>query len=478
MNPQPTAPNPPFLARFDALGAVDAAGLSVSPCSILVEWSRRQGAGFSARVLAVGHPNDVGRHEAARSSVLRVIPRPNAILIPGLVNAHTHLDLTHIGPQPHDPARGFMPWVELIRARRETEPARIAQSVRRGIELSLAGGTVAIGDIAGAPRGQMTLEPWRILRQSPLVGVSWLEFFGIGRGQARSEEMLDRMKPEIEEAAAGGVVGGGVRIGLQPHAPNTVAREVYFKAIAQAVGLGHAASLSTHLAETPEEHEFIARGCGPQRELLESLGLWDDSILNDLGKGLHPVEHLEGVLASRPFTVAHVNDANDATIQILARTRTRVVYCPRAASYFGAPSHFGPHRYREMLAAGICVALGTDSVVNLPPETGGLPAEIPTGRGMSILDEMRFLHARDGTSPNDLLRMGTINGAKSLGLDPGAFVLKAGNPLAGLVAVPVAGQTSVGRDSGDLVRQVVSGSTAPELLFAGIPSVCTGGGKE
>ena len=93
------------------------------------------------------------------------------------------------------PRPGAAAWIAADRSE------RIAASVRRGIELSLAAGTVAVGDIAGAVRGHITLEPWRILRDSPLVGVSWLEFFAIGFGQARAEHMLDRMKPEIEAAA-------------------------------------------------------------------------------------------------------------------------------------------------------------------------------------------------------------------------------------------------------------------------------------
>ncbi len=466
MSAQPTTSVRPLLLRIDALGAVDATGLSVSPCSVLVEFADRPGSIFPARTLAVGLPREIDQHEASHSPALRTVSRPNAVLIPGLVNAHTHLDLTHIGPQPHDPAAGFIPWVDMIRNRREIEPERIAASVRRGIALSLAAGTVAVGDIAGAIRGHITLEPWRILRQSTLLGVSWLEFFAIGTGQARAEAMLDRMRPEIEAAAR---ESGGVRIGLQPHAPNTVARDVYFKAIAQALTLGHAAPLSTHLAETPEEHEFIAGARGPQRELLEALGIWDDSILKDIGKGKSPAQHLESVLAAQPFTVAHVNDADDAAIDILARTNTRVVYCPRASAYFGAERHFGSHRYRDMLRAGVCVAIGTDSVVNLPPEAGRLPTDaaiptLPAGRGMSILDEMRFLYARDGTPPLELMRMATVNGARALGLNAAAFQIRGGDPIAGLIAVPVSAGLATS-NPGDLLERILLGTGLPELLF-------------
>jgi aminodeoxyfutalosine deaminase len=460
MSPQPTSSHHPTIVRFDGAGVLDAHGVAVAPGSLLVEFADRPGSIFPARVLAVGRPADVDRHEAGRARALRTVSRPNAVLIPGLVNAHTHLDLTHIGPQPHDPDRGFMPWIDMIRTRRETDPARIAASVQRGIKLSLAAGTVAVGDIAGAVRAQMTFQPWQTLRGSRLLAVSWLEFFGIGKGEIRSGEMLERLRGELHAAAA---ANSRVRIGLQPHAPNTVARSVYARAVEIATTLGHAAAISTHLAESPEEHRFVSEAAGPQRELLESLGLWDDSIPADLGRGLHPVRHMEPVLAQTPFTVAHVNDATDEAIAILAKTGTRVVYCPRASAYFGAERHFGPHRYRDMLAAGVCVALGTDSIVNLPPEAGRLPTEGSSGRGMSILDEMRFLYARDGTNPLDLLRMATSSGAAALGMPTEAFGFTPGNPLAGLVAVTKQGEPPT---PSELPTWVLSGIGQSELLFA------------
>lgn len=470
MSPQTTsshAPKParPRVVRFDGGAVLDAHGTFAAPGSLLVEFADRPGSIFPARVLAVGRPGDVDAHEASRASDLKTISRPDAVLIPGLVNAHTHMDLTHIGPQPHDPAAGFMPWIDMIRTRRETEPERIAASVRRGIELSLAAGTVAVGDIAGAVRAQMTFQPWETLRKSPLIGVSWLEFFGIGKGIARSQEMLARLTPEIITAAH---ADPRVRLGLQPHAPNTVARSVYAAAIALASKLGHHAPISTHLAESPEEREFVAKADGPQRQLLEMLGLWNESIPADLGQGRTPVEHLRPLLEQTPFTVAHVNHADEAAIETLAATRTRVVYCPRASAYFGAERHFSQHRYRDMLAAGICVALGTDSVVNLPPVAGATPRD--GGRGMSILDEMRFLQHRDGTPPLDLLRMGTTNGARALGLPDAAFRFATGEPLAGLVGV---GVSSTSDHPASVAGRMIKEGNVPELLFASIFSDST-----
>ncbi len=425
------------ITRYEALAAVDAAGFEVAPASLLVE--RLEGRGI--RLLAAGTPEQTRGHPAWGHA--RVVSLPRSVLIPGLVNAHTHLDLTHIGPRPFEASGGLVGWVGMIGQQRHVASDAIAASVRRGIELSLAGGTVAVGDIAGAPLGRPSLAPFRALAESRLAGVSFLEFFGIGNRLAASMEGLGGVLDSFPSE------GDRVRLGLQPHAPNTIDLALYRYAAEEAVRRG--LPLCTHLAETPEEREFVARGTGPQRVMLERLGIWDESILEHVGKGLHPVEHLAGVLGAAPFLVAHVNDCDDAAIRTLARTGTSVAYCPRASAYFGAERHFGPHRYREMLSAGINVALGTDSIVNLPAGAAG-------SAGMSILDEMRFLHRRDGTDARLLLAMGTVNGARALGLEAGAFTFGAGGELAGLVSVEVEG-------SADSYGRAILESDAPARLL-------------
>jgi len=154
-----------------------------------------------------------------------------------------------------------------------------------------------------------------------------------------------------------------------------------------------------------------------------------------------------------------VNDADDAAIGMLACTRTTVAYCPRASDYFGATRSFGPHRYREMISAGINVALGTDSLVNLPTA-----AALAANGGMSILDEMRYLYRRDHTDPVTLLKMGTLNGAQALGLNPWLFRFEGngagGHYIAGLVAV----ETVPSTDASPPARLVMESRSPPSLL--------------
>lgn len=428
-------PTPNHTIRVNAPAIADAQSGVIEHASIVL---RATIAGY--QILASGQHAQVDsqlQQMAQADTTLDSIPEltlHDRVIIPALVNAHTHLDLSHIGPIAHDPGEGFVKWVDIIRANRKDDDHAIREAVALGIEFSLAGGSIAVGDIAGAPAGRITDAPAHELADSPIFGVSYLEFFGIGKTAPGAIKKIEHYLRETYPESAKAIAGKGVQIGLQPHAPNTVDRSVYRWACAAA----HSRSmpLSTHLAETPEERQFIAAGTGPQRELLERLGVWDDSILDHIGHGHHPVEHLREILDAgkehAPMLVAHVNDATDEAIAILALTNTAVAYCSRASEYFGAATHFGPHRYQDMLAAGIRVCLGTDSIVNLD-----------TPDRISILDEIRLLARRDGTDSKSLLAMGTTNGAIALGLDEDRFTLAAGTLPFGLLALPIKpGQTN------------------------------------
>lgn len=369
------------------------------------------------------------------------------VILPALVNAHTHLDLSHIGPRPHTPGEGFVSWVDMIRANRAVEDDEIAACTRIGIQKSINGGVIAVGDIAGAPQGRLCTAPAMTLADSPLSGVSYLEYFGIGKTAASTVRRLSEFLRSHAPALCEALHPKSVRLGLQPHATNTIDLGVYqwSARAAQALGL----PVSTHLAETPEEHEFIEHGTGDQRAMLERFGVWDKSVLDHVGKGKSPIEHLIDVLATQNFLAAHVNDADDRGIEVLQSTGTHVAYCPRASAYFGAADHFGPHRYRDMLDAGVNVCLGTDSIVNLD-----------TPDRISVLDDMRHLYQSGDRDTQSLLAMGTINGAKALGLDADQFRIRSNQQTRGLVAVHIQSQSSINPWS-----QVLQQENAPSWLL-------------
>ncbi len=423
---QPTVPSP---VRVNAALVADA-NQSHSPGSLLLT-----PVDGSWKVAAIGSPDQLNAQIAANKfpAPSTTHDLPDRIIIPALINAHTHLDLTHIGPYPHDPNKGFVPWLDMIRANRLIDDNAITESVNLGITKSLAGGTIAVGDIAGAPNAVLKDIPIRTLANSPMLGTSYLEFFGIGTTastitttlQTYLDNHLQSIQQELEST--------GVTFGLSPHATNTISIAVY--QWAAKVAKQYNIPLSTHLAETLEEREFISKGTGTQRGFLERFGVWDDSILNEIGKDEHPITHLLPVLEQLPILCAHVNDAPTGadpdnafgnTIEQLAQTQTSVAYCPRAHTYFGHYNTLGPHPFEQMLKAGINVCLGTDSIVNLDT-----PDRITT------LDDIRLLSTRDQTSMHTLLQMTTTNPAKALNLNPTQFTLTEGTSPAGLLTLPI-----------------------------------------
>lgn len=310
------------------------------------------------------------------------------LALPGMVNAHAHLDLAHTGPRPHRGA--FLDWV-----RGEVLPARAlgdqvaAASVTAAARASLAAGVEAIGDVVGTVAAREALEG------SGLLGTSFEELFGL---RTVAVQTLQKRVDAIAREAAGQPADAGVRRGLQPHAPYSVSSAGY--AACTASGL----PLCTHLAELAEEAELVARGTGPMRDMLEATGLWAPELEAVYGGGLSPVAWLRPALeaAAGRFVVAHVNHLDDADIATLAETATSVAYCPVASAYFG---HTG-HRVADLLAAGVNVALGTDSALCQPPGEAQ-----PHG----VLAQARWLFRRGTLPAATLLRMAVANGHRALG---------------------------------------------------------------
>lgn len=443
--PQPLIPAPNEGQTFIRINAalIADANIAHAPGSLVLEAENTQW-----KIHAVGSPEEIDVLDLPDSTSL--LDLSTQIVIPALVNAHTHLDLTHIGPYPHDPDKGFVPWLDMIRANRLLDDDEIAASVNLGIQKSLAGGTIAVGDIAGAPNAILKDIPITTLAKSPMLGTSYLEFFGIGSTAKSIIQTLEHYLATNLTQLQTKLQGTGVTIGLSPHATNTISIAVYEWAAIAAEEYN--IPLCTHLAETLEEREFISQGTGTQRGFLERFGIWDDSILEEIGQGDHPITHLLPVLKQRPILCAHVNDAptNEEfgdTIAQLAQTQTSVAYCPRAHTYFGHYDTLGPHPFPLMLAAGINVCLGTDSIVNLDT-----PDRITT------LDDMRLLSTRDHTDMHTLLAMTTTNPAKAINLNPDSFTLAQDQTPLGLITLDIATEA-------DPWKSAMQSDTSPQWLL-------------
>jgi cytosine/adenosine deaminase-related metal-dependent hydrolase len=461
----------PVTTRILSAAAIDATGLCVAPAQALVgpaHPSERLGTA-SLRLLSLDVAGSPAAEDALREHPpTHTIEAMDSVLTPGFVNAHTHLDLTDIPAVEFDPQAGFMGFVSYVLANRLVDGAAIARAVERGVALSRAGGVVAVGDIAGVVRGQASSLPFASLARTGMLGVSYVEFFGFGPALVASLDALAAALRECEQLMGSDCA---LRPGISPHAPYTASSDAY----AHAIRLARSKSLPlcTHLAENPEERAFLLHASGPFRSLHEKLQWWSASTERELATAASPVMHLAPHLRDHAFMLAHVNDASDADIALLASCNVGVVYSPRSSHYFRNHEHFGPHRYEAMLAAGVPIALGTDSVINLPSSV----VDGTSGR-LSTLDEARLLFSRDDADPLMLLRMLTIYGACLLGLPTRAFRVarEAGEPdtKAGLVLTSLAempAPSPISRHSAsDWARAMMAPASARTIRLVSPPS--------
>ena len=324
------------------------------------------------RIARVGPWRIVEPHVSASDEVEHV---PDAAILPGLVNAHTHLSLSDMAGR-FKPTANFPAWIGRLTARLMLRSGGAARrAVAEGRDGSLAAGTVAGADMAHDPA---TTDP---LDEAPGRWTVFGELVRFG------EAGLGRLR-ETVAALEARVRGGGVAVGLAPHAPYSAGLEVF---------LARGWPVTTHLHETEDEIAFTERGEGPFYEWMRRLKVlpadWRPP-------GLRPIPALaDAGFFAGPVLVAHGNDLTEEEIGVLGRSGSTVVYCPRSHAFFGHRDH----PWRRLQAAGVNVALGTDSLASCP--------------SLSILDEMRFLFSREpDAQPRTVLAMATVGGARALGI--------------------------------------------------------------
>ena len=320
------------------------------------------------------------------------VPRPagvpeerfeDAVLLPGLVNVHTHLELTGFdfgGP----PEADFRSWIGRVRATKEHRSAEaFAAAARRGVADCWAGGVTTIADTGDSGS---VIEALAELGGS---GVAYHEVFGPHPAQA--EESLAGLRRRLEEL--GRFAGGRVRLGVSPHAPYTVSGPLYgaTAACARAAGL----PIAVHLAESPGESELVLRGTGPFAATWRERG-----IPLPPAPGCSPVEWLDrhGVLGESTLCI-HVVQADEADLALLARRASAVAHCPLS----NAAHRHGTAPLARFLAHGLRVGLGTDSVLSVG--------------ALDLLAEASAARRLGGLAAEAALALATLGGARALGLE-------------------------------------------------------------
>lgn len=337
----------------------------------------------------------VGRHaEIAGSFSGDVTDLGDAVLLPGLINGHCHLDYTGFAGQVS--WRGdFMDWLGRITAlKKQWSSADYVGSIRQGLDALVRSGTTSVVNIECFPSlvDELGPTPLRVWWCPELIDLTWSD---------ASVRMSEDARGWVTMHAPGGV---------SPHAPYTVSDGLYRSVSKWARDNGWL--LTTHAAESREEDEmwrwsrgsmfwrFGRGGCGGAVRHLSDLGVLGPNCL-----------------------LAHVNYLSDDEAALVSQMRSSVAHCPGTHRFFERE----PAPWETWRRHGINVCLGTDSAAS--------------NHGLDMRAEMReLIRSVPGLTARDALRMATVHGARALGREGDLGCLKSG-ARADMIAVRLAGQT-------------------------------------
>jgi cytosine/adenosine deaminase-related metal-dependent hydrolase len=299
------------------------------------------------RIVWVG---PVSAHPPAPNA--RVVELGDAVLAPGLVNAHTHLDLTVLrGMLDGLP---FFEWIRGVVAARGILGAEDwLDSARLGAIEALEAGITCVGDTAP------TSASFDAMRELGLRGIAYIETFGPDPEQARGalSDLSARIADYREQATR------LVRLGVSPHAPYSVSDELYRASVAWA--REHDLPIATHIAESVAESDLVERAMGPFADMLRARGISVEV------RGRSPIGLLDrlGVLGQDALLI-HCVHCDDADIETLRAKRAHVVTCPMSNRYFGhGDAPWGSLRSATTVAIG-SDSMASNSAMNLIAESG------------------------------------------------------------------------------------------------------------
>ncbi|MHC4840594.1 MAG: amidohydrolase family protein [Planctomycetota bacterium] len=366
-----------------------------------------------------------------------------AIAMPGFVNSHTHLDLSHMHRQI-PLGLSFLEWVPAIAAGRKMDKTFIANAMDDAIRQCVSHGTTSIIDISvdggSAP----------MLARHGLSGVVALELLEIRGDTMNGVDEVIREHFELDRRRLGEDAGketdpsahAEVDFGYSPHAPYSVSMEGFQDAFGRAVGEGRVCA--PHVAETREELEYVMNGQGPFRDVFEKAGI-DQSNVN--GHNSTPFELLldqwlmPWLKDENPqLLLVHANYACESDFELLGATKPSVCWCPRSHQYF---SH-EKWPLEAITETGANLTLGTDSLAS--------------NDGIDMLGEIRSAHVEHPDyKVSELFRAATLNGRRVLGFsDDRADVAVWGIPAG-----------SEGADLEDLLKAMLSGTSLYASLSNG-----------
>ncbi len=386
----------------------------------------------NGRIVEIGSVNQVSLNAPD------VLDLGDVAILPGMVNAHTHLEFSDQAKPIGTPGIELADWIaEVIAARQngtpqdasqsetssrerlESQPATPEQVIQQGLDECTRTGTVLVGEIATTPWARSS-SATKLSSTSSAEVIAFAETLGLT--PERSSHKLELAQAHLQQHGRYGAVS--------PHAPYSTPPAL----IQQCVQLAkqHVCGIAMHVAESPAERELLDHGSGPFANRLRSFGLKPEEFfpwktqtgLSNLSplSGAEPILSLIRLLATAPAAMlVHGNDLQEDEIaEVQKYPQLSVVYCPRTHHFF----RHQPHPVDRLLAAGINVGLGTDSRASNPD--------------LSLWREAQFLlNHRQDLTPHQVLTMATLGGANALQRNRDFGSLEAGK-LAKLVSVSTA----------------------------------------
>lgn len=354
-------------------------------------------------IAAIGSPEDLAWLDDGPE-----VDLGDVVLLPGLINAHCHLDYTMMR-YAIAPPKSFTQWVQRINAlKRSLDNEDYLAAIQRGFRELKKWGTTTVCNIEAFPE---------LMPRMPEPPIRTWWFY----------EMIDiRHRITTDDVVAGALSffhsrpDSLSRFGLSPHAPYTASRALFD--LANACASTMTMLLTTHVAESREESEMFREAQGPLYDFMSSLG----RPMNDCGKGSSFSQLWNAGAINANWLLAHMNELSEDDFALLANlprgATPHIVHCPGSHAYFD----HSPFQFRRLHSLGINISVGTDSLAST--------------NSLSLLDELRRLEKTEPwLTPRELLRTVTVNPARALRrqgrlgrIGPGA--------LADLIALPVSGK--------------------------------------
>jgi len=345
------------------------------------------------RIVAVGRFGDIKTQYSGE-----IVDLGEQVLLPGLINAHCHLDYTCLrGKIP--PQKTFTDWIRAINAEKaELSPRNYLDSINEGFAEAKRFGTTTIANLTGFPE--------LILQITPPIRTWWFAELIDLRAPERANEIVDSAIKSLGRARSEPVlseVEGGAPWGLAPHALFTASKDIYRRC--EEIARRDNVLLTTHLAESREEMKMFREASGPLYAFLKRLGRPMDDCRGHTPLGLFlgapPSTSLRtGSGRALPdWIVAHLNELTESDLKLLKKSNSRfhVVHSPRSHDYF----KHGRFPFERLHSLGFNISLGTDSLAS--------------NQSLSLFAEMRAFQKEFPTvSAEEILQMVTVNPAMAL----------------------------------------------------------------